>query len=274
MNNQCTELFNLKGRTGIITGGAGILGKKIVPGLLAYGANVVVADSDYQAASLLADQLSPQYRDRVMAVHCDVANADSVHAMVEATISRFGDIHFLLNNAATAAMDPKDYYAPFENYDLAEWRRVMSINLDGVFLVAQAVGKRMVTQGKGGSIVQTSSIYGMMASDNRIYEGSTFKGYAINNPAVYSASKSGVVGLTRWLATYWAEHNIRVNAVAPGGVQGYENETFLKRYSNRIPLGRMAQAEELVGIMIYLVSNASTYVTGQSILVDGGLSAW
>lgn len=274
MNTDYKKLFDLNDRTGIVTGGAGILGKKIVPGLLAYGANVVIADSDYQAASLLADELSSQYGEHVMAVHCDVANVDSVHAMVEATTSRYGDIHFLLNNAATSAKDPKDYYAPFENYDLAEWRRVMSINLDGVFLVAQAVGKRMVKQGKGGSIVQTSSIYGMMASDNRIYEGSTFKGYDINNPAVYSASKAAVVGLTRWMATYWAEHNIRVNAVAPGGVQGYENETFMKRYSSRIPLGRMAQSEELVGAMLYLVSDASTYVTGQCMLVDGGLSAW
>ncbi len=274
MTTNPQQLFNLTGRTGIITGGAGILGKKLVPGLLACGANVVIADRDYEAASLLANELSIKYGERVIAVSCDVANIDSVKAMVDTTVSRYGDIHYLLNNAATDAKNPKNYYAPFEDYDLAEWRRVMSINLDGVFLVAQAVGKRMVTQGKGGSIVQTSSIYGMMASDNRIYEGSTFKGYPINNPAVYSASKAAVVGLTRWLATYWAGHNIRVNAVAPGGVQGYENETFMKLYSNRVPMARMAQAEELVGTMVYLVSEASTYVTGQCLFVDGGLSAW
>jgi NAD(P)-dependent dehydrogenase (short-subunit alcohol dehydrogenase family) len=267
-------LFDLRGRTGIVTGGAGILGKRICPGLLEHGANVAIADVDRQAASELAQSLDPNFSGRVLAVECDVSRPDSVRAMVADTVRRFGRIDFLLNNAATAAKDPADYYAPFEDYTLDEWRRVMSINLDGVFLVAQAVGRQMREQGSGGSIVHTASIYGVMASDNRIYEGSTFKGYAINNPAPYGASKAGVVGLTRWLASYWAPHHIRVNAVAPGGVESFENETFTRNYSRRVPMARMAQADEIVGAMVYLVSDASTYVTGQCLMVDGGLSAW
>ena len=150
----------------------------------------------------------------------------------------------------------------------------MSVNMDGMFLVAQAVGNQMVHQGTGGSIIQTSSIYGILASDKRIYEGSYYLGRQIGNPAVYSASKAGVVGLTKYLAAYWADKGIRVNTLTPGGVESGQNDTFKGRYSARVPLGRMAQGEEMVGALIYLASDASSYVTGQNLVVDGGLSVW
>jgi NAD(P)-dependent dehydrogenase (short-subunit alcohol dehydrogenase family) len=150
----------------------------------------------------------------------------------------------------------------------------MAVNLDGMFLVAQAVGNRMIEQGTGGSIIQTSSIYGVLASDKRIYEGSLYLGRQIGNPGVYSASKAAVVGLTKYLAAYWADKGIRVNTLVPGGVESGQNETFKQKYSARVPLGRMARGEEMVGALIYLASDASSYVTGQDIVVDGGLSAW
>ena len=268
------RLFDLSGRVGIVTGGAGIIGKDLVRGLLAHGATVVVADIDKAAGDAFVDSLRVEFDGHVAAVATDVADPDSVAAMVATTVDRFGPINFLLNNAALFGTSPKDYYAPFEEYSLDEWRRIMAVDLDGVFLVAREVGKQMVAQGTGGSIVQTASIYGVMASDPRIYEGSTFKGYAINNPAVYSAAKAGVVGLTRWLATYWADKQIRVNAIAPGGTMAHENETFMRRYSNRVPMGRMAYSSEMVGAVVYLVSDASSYVTGQCLMIDGGLSAW
>jgi NAD(P)-dependent dehydrogenase (short-subunit alcohol dehydrogenase family) len=268
------RLFDLSGRVGIVTGGAGIIGKDLVRGLLAHGANVVVADIDRAAADAFVGSLSPEFQGRVIAVTTDVVDPSSVNAMVSKTVGHFGKIDFLLNNAALFGTNPKDYYARFEDYSLEEWRRIMAVDLDGVFLVAREVGKQMVAQGTGGSIVQTASIYGVMASDPRIYEGSTFKGYAINNPAVYSAAKAGVVGLTRWLATYWADKNIRVNAIAPGGTMAHENDVFMRRYSNRVPMGRMARSSEMVGAILYLVSDASSYVTGQCLMVDGGLSAW
>lgn len=273
--SQGHPVFSLQGKTGIITGGAGILGTRFAPAFLASGANVVIADVEIERARKHANDLSEEHGpNRVITVQCDVTQRDSVNAMVEETVRTFGDIHWLLNNAGSAAEDPKEYFASFEDYDLAEWHRVMAINLDGMFLVAQAVGKRMVAQGVGGSIIQTSSIYGVLASDNRIYEGSTFKDYAINCPAVYSASKAGVLGLTRWLASYWADKNIRVNSVAPGGVFSHENDVFTAKYSARIPLGRMARDDEITGTMLYLASDASSYVTGQCLMVDGGLSAW
>jgi len=140
--------------------------------------------------------------------------------------------------------------------------------------MAQAVGRQMVAQGRGGSIVQTASIYGVVAPDQRIYEGSQYMGMPINTPAVYSASKAAVVGLTKYLASYWGHHGIRVNTLTPGGVESGQNEVFSKRYSARVPLGRMAQAGDMESALLYLASDASAYVTGQNLIVDGGLTCW
>jgi len=138
----------------------------------------------------------------------------------------------------------------------------------------QATGKQMVVQGTGGSIIQTASIYGVMAPDHRIYEGSLYLGRQINTPAVYITSKAAVIGLTKHLASYWAEKGIRVNTLTPGGTESGQNDEFKKRYSDRIPMGRMANAPEMVGALLYLASDASSYVTGQNIIVDGGLNCW
>jgi NAD(P)-dependent dehydrogenase (short-subunit alcohol dehydrogenase family) len=150
----------------------------------------------------------------------------------------------------------------------------MSVNVDGMFLVAQAVGRQMQKQGTGGSIVQTASIYGIVSSDKRIYEGSFYLGRQISNPAVYSTSKAAVVGLTKYLAANWGDSGIRVNALVPAGVESGQNDTFKARYSARVPLGRMAKPDEMVGALVYLASDASSYVTGHCLVVDGGLSAW
>jgi NAD(P)-dependent dehydrogenase (short-subunit alcohol dehydrogenase family) len=143
-----------------------------------------------------------------------------------------------------------------------------------MFLMAQAVGIQMKKQRRGGSIIQTASAYGIMAPDQRIYEGSWYMNRRINTPAVYSTSKAAVVGLSRFLATYWAQDNIRVNTLVPGGAESGQNEEFKRRYGARVPLGRMAQPFEIVGAVLYLASDASRYVTGHSLVVDGGLNAW
>jgi len=194
--------------------------------------------------------------------------------MVRQVVEEFGEITVLHNNAASKSTDLDAFFAPFEEYSLEEWRRIMSVNIDGMFLVAQAVGGQMVRQGKGGSIVQTSSIYGVMAPDPRIYEGSFYMGRQISSPAVYSASKAAVVGLTKYLSTYWADKGIRVNTLTPGGNDSGQNDEFKQRYSARIPLGRMGNPPEMVGALLFLASDASSYITGQNIMVDGGLSAW
>jgi NAD(P)-dependent dehydrogenase (short-subunit alcohol dehydrogenase family) len=194
--------------------------------------------------------------------------------MVRDVVDTFGRIDILHNNAAGKSDNLSHFFAPFEEYELSQWNQIMDINLGGMFLVAKHVGKFMVEQNKGGSIIQTSSIYGIMGPDNRIYEGSFYLEHQINTPAVYSASKSAVIGLTKYLATYWANKGIRVNTITPGGIESGQNEVFKQKYSNRVPLQRMGKPHEIAGALLYLASDASAYVTGQNIIIDGGLSAW
>lgn len=262
--------FRLDGKVALVTGGTGILGRRFCAGLAGAGAHVAVVDLDAAAARAFAAELGPDAEG----FGCDVADPGSVTACVEAVISRFGGIDVLHNNAATKTRDVRDFFTPFEDYSLATWREVMSVNIDGMFLMAQAVGRHMIRRGRGGSVVQTASIYGLVGPDHRIYEGSDYLGGPINTPAVYAASKSAVVGLTRWLATHWAPHGIRANCLVPGGVSSGQNSVFSERYSERVPLGRMAEADEMVPALIYLASDAASYVTGQVLAVDGGWTAW
>ncbi|AOY78158.1 SDR family oxidoreductase [Clostridium formicaceticum] len=267
-------LFNLENKTAVVTGGLGILGRRFCAGLAEFGANVVVVDLDEKETTTFAEALMKNYQRKALGIVCDVSSPKDVKAMVAKVIACFGEIHILHNNAASKSKDLKAFFAPFEEYSLDEWRNIMSVNLDGMFLVAQAVGAQMVRQGKGGSIIQTSSIYGMLAPNHGIYEGSLYLDRKINTPAVYTASKAAVMGLSKYLATYWAEKKIRVNTLTLGGNESGQNNTFQKKYAARVPLGRMGQPEEMVAALIFLASEASSYVTGQNIVVDGGLSAW
>lgn len=267
-------LFDLSGKTAVVTGASGILGRHFCSGLAEMGSAVALVDIQESAVQDLASELNQKYGVKALGFLCDVSKPQSVADMVERVVAEFGAINILHNNAAAKSNDLDAFFASFEDYSLEQWREIMAVNLDGMFLVAQAVGKQMVRQGTGGSIIQTSSIYGAMAPDQRIYEGSFYLGRQINTPAIYSASKSGVIGLTKYLATYWADKGIRVNAIAPGGAESGQNDEFMRRYSARIPMGRMAQPHEIVGALLYLASEASSYVTGQTILVDGGLDAW
>ena len=268
------DVSSLNGKTAIITGGAGILGKHFSEGLAGCGSHVVVVDLNEKEGEMIARDLTRRYGQQCISIVCDVSEPTSVSSMVDEVMKQFGDINVLHNNAASKSSNLEAFFAPFEEYTLDQWREVTKVNLDGMFLVAQAVGRKMVEQSRGGSIIQTASIYGLLAPDSRIYEGSSYMGRAINTPAVYSASKAAVIGLTKYLATYWADKNIRVNCITPGGAESGQNDTFKEKYSNRVPLGRMAQAEEMVGALLYLASDASSYVTGQNIIIDGGLSAW
>ena len=262
--------FRLDGKVALVTGGAGILGQRFCAGLAQAGAKVAVVDLDASAAQATALSLG----GHAVGFACNVADPQSVRECVGAVIDRFGAIDVLHNNAATKTNDVRAFFAPFEDYSLDTWRNVMSVNIDGMFLVAQAVGRHMISRGQGGAVVQTASIYGLVGPDPRIYEGSNYLNGPINTPAVYAASKAAVVGLTKWLATHWAKHGIRVNCLVPGGVSSGQNSAFSEQYAARVPLGRMAQADEVVPALLYLASDASSYVTGQVLAVDGGWTAW
>ncbi len=263
--------LRLDGKVALVTGGAGILGQRFCAALAGAGARVAVVDLDAQAAARVAEPLG---REQALGVGCDVADPDSVQACVDTVVARFGRIDVLINNAATKTDDVRAFFAPFEDYALSTWRQVMAVNIDGMFLMAQRVGRQMLAQGDGGAVIQISSIYGLVGPDQRIYEGSHYLGGAINTPPVYATSKAAVVGLTRYLATHWGAQQIRVNCLAPGGVESGQNSEFSQRYAQRVPLGRMASADDIVGAALFLASEQARYVTGQVLAVDGGLTAW
>ncbi|WP_425405446.1 SDR family oxidoreductase [Hwanghaeella sp.] len=270
-----SELFDLSGKTAFVTGAAGILGHGFCRVLAEHGAAVALVDLDEQRLSAVADAIRSDVAGAdLLPVVCDVTDEESVKAAVDRTVSHFGGIDVLHSNAAGKSRDIKAFFADFEDYDAQTWREIMSINIDGMFLVAKAVGRQMIAQKRGGSVIMTSSVYGVVAPDPRIYEGSEYMGVRIGSPAVYSASKAAVIGLARYLSAYWGPHGIRVNVLTPGGVESGQNDTFRANYASRIPLGRMAERSDMYGALIYLASDASGYVTGQNLVVDGGLTAW
>ena len=268
------NLFRLDGKVAVVTGAAGILGSEFCKALGAQGAQVACLDCDGDNLKNLEEQITQNSdKNNFIFLRCDVSSAESVKEVVERIIQRFSKIDIFLNNAATKTKNVRSYFNHFSDYSLELWREIMSVNLDGMFLMAQAIGKHMVEK-KSGAIIQTASLYSLIGPDQRIYKGSHYLGGEINTPAVYTTSKAGVIGLTKHLATLWGEFDIRVNALCPGGVSSGQNHEFNQKYSARVPMGRMAEKIDIVGPMLFLASDAAKYMTGQVLYADGGVSAW
>jgi 2-deoxy-D-gluconate 3-dehydrogenase len=295
---KLSELFDLTGRVAVVTGGAGLLGVEFSRTLMEAGAYIVVADIDEAAAkdtaaSLIELQFNKHDRSqatsqRALGIQTDITSIDSVQQMVAKALSEFNRLDILVNGAA---LDPKfDHQREtnpdedeqvqrlddplsinFEDYPLDLWNQALEVNLTGMFLCCQAAGKQMVKQGRG-VIINVSSIYGLVGPDQRIYQKQDEPPQ--NKPAYYSVTKAGVIGLTNYLATYYARKDIRVNALTPGGVYNGHDDTFLKAYSDRTLLGRMAEKNEMNGALLFLASDASSYMTGGNLVVDGGWTAW
>jgi 2-deoxy-D-gluconate 3-dehydrogenase len=268
------ELFNLRGRAAVITGGAGFLGAGFCRALAEAEAAVAITDRDGSAASRIAAELT-QNGLQAISVECDVTSPASARQMVQETLSAFGRLDILVNSAALdPKFDPQHSGAhgnAFEDYPLDSWNQALNVNLTGMFLCCQAAARPMLEQGSG-VIVNLCSIYGLVGPDQRLYqrEGQPPQ----YKPVYYSVTKAGVLGLTRYLATYYAGKNIRVNALTPGGVYNQHDDEFVKAYSSRAVLGRMAQKNEMNGALLFLASDASSYMTGANLVVDGGWTAW
>lgn len=265
--------YDLTGRVIVLTGGAGILGHRLALSLAGNGARLAIVDIDADRVELVARNISDESGasgDAVRGYCCDITSREQTLALQQLIERELGAVDVLINNAAAKS---RNFFAPFESFPLQDWNEVMNVNLTGAVLCCQIFGGTMARLGRG-SIINTLSIYGVVAPDQRIYEGSMYKGHPINTPAVYSASKAALLGLTRYLAAYWGLNGVRVNAITPGGIFSGQNEVFVKKYSARVPLGRMAMQDEMSGAVLFLASDASSYVTGHNLVVDGGLTVW
>jgi len=270
---ELNKLFALHGKCAVVTGAGGFLGRHFSRSLASAGADVVLVEKNAADLAELEKELISTSPGKVFSLGCDLGNADEIRDLLPPIIEQFKP-SILINNAASKGPDINRFFDPPATFSPEIWREIMAVNLDAMFWMAQLVADSLIVRKQSGSIVQISSIYGVVAPDQRIYEGSEYLGRPINTPAIYSASKGGVIALTRYLAAYWGANGIRVNTISPGGMFSGQNDTFLKNYSERVPLGRMGNPEELIGGLLYLASDASSYVTGQNLVVDGGLSAW
>jgi NAD(P)-dependent dehydrogenase (short-subunit alcohol dehydrogenase family) len=273
--------FNLSNRVAIVTGGPGLLGKEFCRTLAEAGASVVVADINADGVNAVTkDLIENGYH--ALGVATDVTQPESVQVLFKKTLDTFGRLDILVNSAA---LDPKfdpealaemakrgTVSGAFEDYPLESWKAALDVNLTGMFLCCQAAVKPMLTQGKKGSIINICSTYGLVAPDQRIYQRdgtqTSFK------PVYYSVTKAGVLGLTLYLAAYYAGTDIRVNALTPGGVYNNHDDVFLKAYNARTIMGRMANKDEMNGALLFLASDASSYMTGSNLVMDGGWTAW
>jgi NAD(P)-dependent dehydrogenase (short-subunit alcohol dehydrogenase family) len=258
------NLFDLSGRSVVLTGGSGQLGRRWTQALLGAGARVAVVD-----------RAAPPNREGVLFLAADVTDRPSLEAGLARLKATWGDPHGLVNAAALDSPPgaPVTENGPFETYPEPSLDQVLAVNVKGVVLACQVFGGAMAQAGRG-SIVNIGSHYGLVSPDQRIYEYRRQEGEPFYKPVAYSASKSALLNLTRYLATYWAPQGVRVNTLTLGGVSNNQDPRFVEAYCRRVPLGRMARPEEYDGALIFLLSEASAYMTGANLVMDGGWTAW
>lgn len=280
MQNPKLKNFNLKNKVALITGAGGLLGAEHALALLECGAKVVLTDVTFEKLEPTIETLMSSPETTNYLTHAmDVTQLDEIANVAEKLSSKSISVDILINNAAidskVDAHSKINNPSTFENFSLLDWGRELSVGLTGAFLCTQVFGKTMVHQGKGGVILNIASDLSIIAPDQRIYKSDLASGGGVSvKPPTYSVIKHGLVGLTKYTATYWADKNIRCNALSPGGVFAGQGDEFVTRLSSLIPMGRMAFSHEYRSAVQFLCSDASSYMTGQNIIMDGGRSVW
>lgn len=278
MIESMSSRFSLENKVVVITGGAGLLGRRHGEAVAEAGGVPVLLDIHQDLVEQVAADIATTYGSRTLGLVCDITNKECIHACLDKVLATYGQIDALVNNAAN---DPKvgpgadaKKLTRFENMSLDYWNADLAVGITGAFLCTQVFGHYMATHG-GGVIVNVASDLAVIAPDQRLYQvpGLPADSQPVK-PVTYSVVKSGLVGLTRYLATYWANAGVRVNAISPGGVFNGQSDEFVERVSQRIPMARMANEQEYKASMVYLLSDASSYLTGFNLVVDGGRSCW
>lgn len=273
------DKYNLKNKTAIITGGAGLLGRKHAEALMEYGANCVLVDIVLEKAQNLATELSQKFEGQAIACNKDITKKEEVEEILALAIKELGSVDILINNAAN---NPKyedvagkvDLSKRFETYPVEIWQQDLDVGLKGAFLCTQVFGTQFAKNGKG-VILNIASDLGVIAPDQRIYRKDGLKEEEQpTKPVTYSVVKTGLIGLTRYTATYWAKQGVRCNALVPGGVYTGQDENFVAKLTNLIPMGRMADVDEYKAAVVFMCSDASAYMTGTSVVMDGGRTCW
>ena len=273
------EAFDLTGRVAVITGGAGLLGVKHAEAIAEMGGIPVLVDLDGEKAEARAKEIAATFGVQALGLTTDVTQPEAVAHALSRTLEAFGRVDILINNAAN---NPKVegaglsgvHWSRLENFPLDVWHQDLEVGLTGTFLCTQIIGSEMVRRGKG-VILNIASDLAVIAPDQRIYRQPGLpEEQQLVKPVSYSVVKAGLLGLTRYLATYWAEKGVRVNAISPGGVYTNQGAGFVQRLSNLIPLGRMAHQDEYKAAIVFLVSDASSYMTGANLVIDGGRTCW
>jgi NAD(P)-dependent dehydrogenase (short-subunit alcohol dehydrogenase family) len=271
------SIFNISGKIIVVTGGMGQLGIQFTKILLNSEAKVVILDLIVNIKQLDLQLKEQEENDKLMLIKADVTKRESLEQALLKIKNKWGEVPYgLINNAAldSPPSAPAEETGPFEDFPEQSWNRVMDVNVKGVFLACQVFGKAMAEVG-GGSIINIGSTYGMVSPDHRIYEYKAENGGdPFYKPVVYSASKSALVNLTKYIAVYWAKAGVRANLMGLGGVFNNQDDQFMEGYCAKVPMGRMAKEDEYNGTVVYLMSDAASYVTGTTIMLDGGWTAW
>lgn len=272
------KLFDLNGKVAIITGGAGFLGPKHGEAIASAGGIAILADIKEGLAKEKAKEINNKYHTKVMGVKVDVTDIESIKKLLKAVLSKFGRVDILINNAANdpkiKQSDTQKSRTRFEHFSLEIWNKDLAVGLTSAFLCSQIIGTEMAKTGKG-VILNIASDLGVIAPDQRIYRKDNLPDSMQNvKPVSYSVVKTGLIGLTRYLATYWADKGVRVNSISPGGVYNKQSKEFVQKLTNLIPMKRMADIDEYKGAIIFLCSDASSYMTGANLIIDGGRTCW